>query len=182
MFYPNIDTVVWFYGIHQPLYEKIPHVTFVEGLPENFKDYIKGNTLFVIDDLMTECANDKRLTMLFTKGCHHLNLSVIFITQNLFYRGTQIRDISLNSQYMILFKNRRDLSQIMHLGRQLYPGRSKFFQEAYENATRSPYSYLAIDLRNETPEDARLRTRILPGEIQYIYKPKKLIKKQKSIF
>ena len=178
MFYPKIHNVVWFYGIFQPLYEKIPHVTFVEGLPENFKDYIKDNTLFIIDDLMSECSNDKRLSMLFTKGSHHLNLSVIFITQNFFCKGSQIRDVSLNSHYMILFKNRRDLSQIMHLGRQLYPGKSKFFQEAYENATRKPYSYLVIDLRNETPENARLRTRILPGEIQYIYKPKKLIKKQ----
>ena len=75
---------------------------------------------------MAECANDKRLTMLFTKGSHHLNLSVIFITQNLFYKGSQIRDVSLNSQYLILFKNRRDLSQIMHLGRQLYPRKINF--------------------------------------------------------
>ena len=121
---------------------------------------------------MAECANDKRLTMLFTKGSHHLNLSVIFITQNLFYKGSQIRDVSLNSQYLILFKNRRDLSQIMHLGRQLYPRKTKFFQEVYEDATRRPHSYLLIDLRNETPEDFRLRTQILSGEIQYIYKQK----------
>lgn len=173
MFNPKIDKVIWFYGIHQSLYETIPNVTFVEGLPENFVDYLSGNTLFIIDDLMAECANDKRLTMLFTKGSHHLNLSVIFITQNLFYKGSQIRDVSLNSQYLIIFKCRRDLSQVMHLGRQLYPRKSKFFQEVYEDATRKPHSYLLIDLRNETPEDFRLRTQILPGEIQFFYKQKK---------
>ena len=121
---------------------------------------------------MAECANDKRLAMLFTKGSHHLNLSVIFITQNLFYKGSQIRDVSLNSQYLILFKNRRDLSQIMHLGRQPFSRKSKFFQEVYKNATQKPFSYLLIDLRNETPESLRLRTQILPGQVQYIYKPK----------
>ena len=180
MFNPKIDKVIWFYGIYQSLYEKIPNVVFVEGLPENFQDYLSGNTLFIIDDLMQECGHDKRLTMLFTKGSHHLNLSVIFITQNLFYKGSQIRNMSLNSQYLILFKNRRDLSQVMHLGRQLYPRKSKYFQEVYEDTTRKPHSYLLIDLRNETPEDFRLRTQVLPGQIQYIYKPKSC--KSKKIY
>lgn len=172
MFNPKIDKVVWFYGIFQELYNKIPHVEFVEGFPSNYRDYISGNTLFIIDDLMSECANNTELTSLFTKGCHHLNISVIFITQNLFHKGSQMRDVSLNAEYLMLFKNRRDMNQVTHLGRQLYPGRSKFFQQVYENATKKPFSYLFIDLKNDTPEELRLRTRILPNQIQYFYKQK----------
>lgn len=174
MFTPVPDKIVWFYGIYQPLYDEIPDVTFVEGLPSNYRDYLGVNTLFIIDDLMSECGSDKRLTHLFTRGSHHLNLSVIFITQNFFHKGKEMREITLNAHYILLLKNRRDMSQIMHLGRQLYPKNAKFFQEVYEDATKKPFSYLFIDLRSDTPEELRLRTQILPNETQYIYQLKNI--------
>lgn len=162
------DKVVWFYGIYQPLYDEIENVTFVEGLPPTFQEYLGENTVCVIDDLM-QSSNDKRLSNLFTRGSHHLNLSVIFITQNFFHKGKEMRDITLNAHYLILSKNRRDLSQITHLGRQLYPRQTKLFQEVFEDATKNPYSYLFIDLRSETPEGLRLRTNILPHQTPCIY-------------
>jgi hypothetical protein len=166
------DKIVWFYGIHQPLYDEIPNVTFVEGLPSKYREYLGINTLFIIDDLMSECGSDKRLTHLFTKGSHHLNLSIIFITQNFFHKGKEMREVTLNAHYLLLCKNRRDLSQIVHLGRQLFPRHVKYFQEVYEDATKKPYSYLLIDLRSETPEEMRLRTQILPNQTQYVYQIK----------
>ena len=69
--------------------------------PNKISDFV---IWFIIEDLMTECANNKCLAMLFTKGRHHLNLSVIFIMLNLFYKDSYIRDVSLNLQYLILFK------------------------------------------------------------------------------
>lgn len=172
MFSTVPDKIVWFYGIYQNLFQEIADVTFVEGFPTNYQDYLGVNTLFIIDDLMAECANDKRLTYLFTKGSHHLDLSVIFITQNFFHKGGEMRDVTLNAQYLLLFKNRRDMSQSMHLGRQLYPRNVKFFQAVYEDATRNKHSYLLVDLNNTTPENMRLRTQILPGETQYVYQQK----------
>lgn len=169
MITPVPDKIVWFYGIQQPLYDEIADVTFVEGFPSNYRDYLGENTLFIIDDLMSECGNDKRLTHLFTKGCHHLNLSVIFITQNFFHQGKEIRGITLNAHYLILCKNRRDMSQITHLGKQLFPRNLKFFQEVFEDATRKPYSYLFVDLKCDTDENFRLRTNILPNQTQYVY-------------
>lgn len=166
------DKIVWFYGIHQPLYEEIPDVTFVEGPPSNYQEYLGSNTLFIIDDLMSECGGDKRLTHLFTRGSHHLNLSVIFITQNFFHKGKEMREITLNAHYLLLCKNRRDMSQVTHLGKQLFPRNLKFFQEVYEDATKKPFSYLFIDLRSETPEELRLRTEILPNQMQYVYQMK----------
>ncbi len=167
MFSKVPDKVVWFYGIHQPLYDEIENVSFIEGLPTAFKEFLGKHTLFVIDDLMGDM--DKRLTDLFTKGSHHLNLSVIFITQNFFYKGKEMRDITLNAHYLVLCKNRRDLSQVSHLGRQLFPRHVKLFQEVFEDATKNPYSYLFIDLRAETPEDLRLRAKILPHQTQVVY-------------
>ena len=178
MFNPPPDKVIWFYGIYQKLYHEIPDVTFVEGLPSDYRKYLGDRSLMILDDLMTETGGDERLTSLFTKESHHLNLSIIFITQNLFYKGKEMRNVSLNSQYLILFKNRRDMSQIMHLGKQLYPRMQKFFQEVYEDATKEPFSYLLVDLKNDTNERMRLRTRILPGETQFVYAPRKGIKRK----
>lgn len=172
MFSQTIDKIVWFYGIHQSLYDEIADVEFVEGFPSQYENLLGTNTLFVLDDLMTQCGRDQRITHLFTRGSHHLNLSVIFITQNFFHKGKEMREISLNAHYLALCKNRRDESQIIHLGRQLFPNQLKFFTEVYQDATRNPFSYLFIDLRSDTPENLRLRTQILPNQTQYVYQSK----------
>lgn len=167
---PTPDKIVWFYGINQKLYNEIPDVTFIEGFPTNYEEYLGTNTLFIFDDLMSEISGDRRLTNLFTRGSHHQDLSVIFITQNFFHSGT--KDVRLNADYLFLFKNRRDLSQITCLGRQLYARNYKFFLEVFLDATRNPFTYLLIDLRNETAEELRLRTQILPCQNQYYYQLK----------
>lgn len=62
MFSTIPDKIVWFYGIYQSMYDEIQDVTFIEGLPSKYRDFLGSHTLFVIDDLMSECGNDKRLT------------------------------------------------------------------------------------------------------------------------
>ena len=72
---------------------------------------------------------------------------------------------------MVLFNNPRDRSQISHLGRQMFPGNSKFFEEAFMDATSKLHGYLLVDLTQETYEDQRIQSSILPneGEIRCIY-------------
>ncbi|GFV74914.1 uncharacterized protein TNCV_1041521 [Trichonephila clavipes] len=64
-----------------------------------------------------------------------------------------------------IYNNRRDQSQITHLGRQLYPRKGKFFQECYADATSKPYGDLLIDLKLETDESLRVRTGMFPGDV-----------------
>jgi hypothetical protein len=45
---------------------------------------------------------------------------------------------------MVVFKNPRDVSQIMALAHQMYPQRTKYFLEAYIAATAQPHGYLQI--------------------------------------
>lgn len=170
------ESIVWFYGEYQPLYDQMFEtlgeiIRFVEGVPQSFDDFIDKSkrNLIILDDLMSETANDKTISNLFTKGSHHKNLSVILVSQNLFHRGRENRTISLNSHYLILFKNPRDASQIAYLARQMFPEKPKHLQEAYKDATSKPYGYLFIDLKSSTPESYRLRSQILPGEVQYAY-------------
>ena len=105
----------------------IPNITFVEGFPGDLESMINPTirNLVVIDDLMEEFSNDQRITNLFTKGCHRRNLSVIFILQNIFHRGKELRDMSLNCHYLVMFKSPPDSSQVSHLAKQMFPGHVK---------------------------------------------------------
>lgn len=149
-------------------------IEFREGLPQP-ADYSGDNEkkkLLILDDLMRESSNDVILD-LFTRGCHHKNISVIFITQNIFHQGKHQRDMSLNTSYMVIFKNPRDRAQIKHLARQIYPEDSKFLQEAYMDACNQPYGYLFIDLKQDTDDAFRFRTCIFPDDkVHYAYVPK----------
>lgn len=167
--------IFWLYSIYQPAYDEmlttIPNISFIEGLPSDLECMIDPSirNLVVLDDLMQQLSDDSRITDLFTKGCHHRNMSVIFILQNIFHRGKQLRDMSLNSHYLVLFKSPRDSSQINHLARQMFPGHVKYMQESFHDATKRAYGYLLCDLKPETPEEFRLRTQIFPDERQYAY-------------
>ena len=131
------------------------------------------NTVIVIDDLMTEAAQNDQVQALFTRG-RHLNLSVIYLAQNMFHKGKHSRDMSLNTDYMVLFKNARDASQIMHLSRQMYPHNTKFLTWAFHDATKESYSYLFLDLKPNTHESLRVRSNILNEQYQIVYVPKNL--------
>ncbi|XP_074115790.1 uncharacterized protein LOC141538307 [Cotesia typhae] len=149
-------------------------VEFREGLPQSsdFDDNLPK--LVVIDDLMREASNGA-IVDLFTKGSHHKNLSVMFLSQNLFHQGKGQRDISLNTNYIVVFKNPRDRAQIFHLARQVYPEDPKFLQEAYFDATSKAHGYLLLDLKQSTPENCRFRTCIFPSDqYHYVYIPKKV--------
>jgi len=137
---PSPRWIVYCYGEYQQLFDKYPRVDFRQGLPD-LQNFNGGEpVLLVIDDLMD--ATDGSVANLFTKGSHHRNVSVVFLVQNLFHKNKHVRTISLNSQYMVLFKNPRDASQFASLARQMYPNRSAFAVEAYKDATQQPYSYL----------------------------------------
>ena len=159
--------VMWCYGQWQDLYnELIPdnEIRYFPGLPSESEINDLKPQIIVIDDLMTELGNNKNLSNLFTKGSHHLNISVIFIAQNVFHQGTQMRTVSLNSHYALLMKNPRDKAQIKHLARQLYPENTKFLHEAYNDATEQPFGYLKIDLKQDTPNMLRVQAKITPEE------------------
>ena len=68
--------------------------------------------------LLLPRANDNVVDM-FTRGSHHLILSVFLLSQNRFSKKKHSRTISLNTHYLVNFNNPRDRTQIAHLGRQI---------------------------------------------------------------
>ena len=140
---PAFKEIIYCYSEWQPLYERmmaeIRHITFVKGLPDL---HSVKNAIVILDDLMNQVIEDRNVLNLFTVVSHHRKVSIIFLTQNVFEKGKYARSISLNAHYLIVFKNRRDEAQIMHLSRQLYPRDGKFFYEVFNSATETKYGYL----------------------------------------
>ena len=169
------ERIVWCYSQWQPAYMEmlvtIPNIEFVKGIPPALEQdsyfHVNKRNLIVFDDQMIDAGKDQRIVNLFTRGSHHRNLSVIYIVQNLFHQGKGSRSISLNSHYLVLFKNPRDKLQVLTLAKQMYPGRTDFFLKQYEGAVRRPFGYLLIDLKTTTQDDCRLRTNVLPGEERF---------------
>lgn len=165
---PPPEKIVYCYGEFQPSFLEFSQVEFHEGLPDVGSFDGRSRVLLIIDDLMNEA--DQNVCNLFTKLSHHRNVSVVFVTQNLFHRNRHVRTMNLNTHYVVLFKNPRDAGQVAIMARQMYPGKSNFVVEAFRDATREPYGYLLIDLKPETDDRYRFRTNIFPDdERQYAY-------------
>lgn len=160
----NILNVLYCYGSWQSLfYQKLPNVriTYIQGLPEDF-DKLNNYHIIVFDDLMSELSNNKEVMNLFTKHSHHMNISVIFITQNLFYK--ELLTMRRNSKYIMLFKSPSDNKQVMSLAMQLMPSSPKTFIEAYQKATYNAHGYILIDNTQYTPDHLRWRSHITPDD------------------
>ena len=127
------------------------------------------HSLVVRDDLMSQCSNDQRVADLFSKGSHHNGISVLYLTENLFPPGKLSRTISLNSHYLLIFRNPRDSLGICTLAKQMFPNCVNYLMDSFRDATSKPYGYLLIDCHQLTPENIRLRTNILPGERHIAY-------------
>jgi hypothetical protein len=170
----EFSDILWCYSEWHPDSKQLgKNVRFQKGLDNLERSDQQSPRLIVVDDLMREAGNS--VVDLFTRGSHHTNTSVIFITQNMFHQGQGQRSISLNSHYMVLFKNPRDSAQIAYLARQIYPSNPKYIQEAYTDATKRPFGYIVLDLKQQTPEDCRCRTNIFgeePPGYEIVYKPK----------
>jgi len=93
-----------------------------------------------------------------------MNASLIFLSQNVFYNNPVFRNISLNLQYIVIMRNRRDLRQIQHLARQLCPVDPKYIQNAYDKATKDPYSYIFLDTTSTAPDELQCRSHIFHFE------------------
>ena len=85
---PPPERILFCYGEYQQILDNYPGVEFHDGLPEVSSFYGKKRTLLVMDDLMT--STDDRVVDIFTKISHHRNLSVVYLTQNLFYKTNRL--------------------------------------------------------------------------------------------
>jgi hypothetical protein len=142
----------------------MPNLDEIHEMVAPFKN--DGGSMIIFDDSMTSVNSDFEL--LFCNLSHHDNCSIIFMTQNLFFKDKSFRTMSLNSHYIVLMKNDRDKQQISILSKQISPSNSKYIVEAYKDATIKPYDYLLLDFSPETNNIIRLRSKIFPHQFPMV--------------
>lgn len=178
IFSQNPEHVILFYKHNQDIYRQMLNTNLIDELlsiDDGFtfdnivtkvNPFKKGaGSLLIIDDAMTDIGND--FEQVFTNLSHHQNCSVIFLTQNLFYKDKTYRTMSLNSHYFVIMKNPRDKQQISILAKQFCPGNSTYVINSYLDATKYSYSYLILDFMPDSPSSLRLRSKIFPHEFPY---------------
>ena len=79
-----------------------------------------------------EASKSLKITQLFTHDCHD-SLSIIYLKQNLFHKIQCA--CSLNSDYMVIFKNPQNNSQFATIARQIHPDKWKFIVQPYKDTT-----------------------------------------------
>ena len=112
------------------------------------------------------------------KSVHQLEISslpfrVIFLLQNLFFRGlSSFRDCVTNAHYLLLFKSSRDQGQIDTLARQVMgKDAAKTLKLAYQDSvTNVSRGYLIIDSRADADPRTVLRTKVFPDETPIAYR------------
>ena len=154
--------------------KEIENIQFINRVP-TFDDISQfaadgKHGIIVIDDNMTRAGKSQDVEDLFTKGSHHLKITTIFISQNMFNSSPKNRTISLNSQYMVIMKNPRACSQLNTLAQQLFgKGKSNSLCEIYKDVMKKPYNYFIIDLHPGSNVEYMLRTQIFPDEYPIVY-------------
>ena len=174
MIHPPPEKILYAYGEWSPAFEliKCDGIEFKKGLDESMltPENLEGKRVFLVLDDLADTIDPALISALFSRISHHRHISVCFLVQNLFFRGLRsMRDVNVNTQYLILFKQVRDKVSVSNLARQMYPTCYKYAIQSYNDATNEPFSYLLLDCKQSTPDHIRLRTSIFPGELTVCY-------------
>ena len=103
--HPFPKNIYYMYKVRQPFMDQINNINFIEGLDFNAIDTNKPSML-VIDDLVL--STNKDVAEMFILGSHHRQISIFFITQNLFPNCNLFRLMSTNAHYFVIFQNQRN--------------------------------------------------------------------------
>lgn len=127
-----------------------------EGIPEEeelekMQDMLQTHAeeghqqIIVLDDLMAEASKHPFITSLAVAGVHHLNLSTLYLTQEIFLKG-QGRTQRLQLDYLFLWAFPADMSTVSRILAQMAPGKGKEVFETYRDIVKKPYAWMLIDL------------------------------------
>ena len=103
MFTQPVASILYWYGVYRDFYNKMhdnPSIQaplyFHKGLPsqEDIDNLYDGEFhIIVLDDLMEKIVKSTEMQELFTKYCHHRNMTTIMVSQNVFQKDPNARTI-----------------------------------------------------------------------------------------
>jgi hypothetical protein len=147
------ETVVYVYKVWQSKFDEMKTLVdlFFEdnvNVVQQIKEVSLGQRVFVIFDDLINSKSLVDIATLYTVDGRHMIMSMAFLSKRMFVNNEHFRQISQNCDYLRVFKNPRNSSEIRALAQHLTPGRLDLI-EIYKEATKSPFSYLFINLTQE---------------------------------
>lgn len=124
---------------------------------EDFENQSREPILIIIDDFQNDVFTNKDIVSAFQGGRHN-KISIIVLTQQLFPKNN--RDISLNSNLIVLMYNNRDSSGPLYLSRQLDCLNPKLMSRIFYASVTKPFEYLLINLMVDSHSALRYQTDI----------------------
>ena len=136
----------------------------VKLIPSSFnplEEYLEGKSLVIFDDVIFNKTLVKIASELFIRG-RHKQISVIFITQNLYHQSTCFRALALNASHVFIFAI-RDLKQINYFARSFLSDEEvKGFVKLYKKQVlEKPYHYILVDFSQPCHSILRIRSNVL---------------------
>ena len=113
---------------------------------------------------MEEGGQDKCVLDLFTKDSHHCNITVLYLTQDLFPPGKFSKTINRNAHYIVAFKNPRDQTGIRTILLQAFPDRWHQVLRLFKRITSCPFGYLMLDVHPASDDRYRLWSHLTPRD------------------
>lgn len=147
---------------------RVKKAEFIQGCPtgEQLRTLTEAlkytGSFIVLDDLESQLP--KCVVNYFTVYSHHHNSTGFLLTQNLFPNEEHFRKISRNVKHVLVFQNHRDKIQFKCFAKQFDPDNNYLYSAYKEILENHPYSYLWIDICQDTPQSLRVRTNCTPPE------------------
>ena len=149
---------------------KLKNIKVINGFDKNWSQRLQKGDVIIIDDLYQEANKENDFNNLFTKIARHREVTVIFITQNLFHQGGNHRTRNINVHYLVVFKNPRDQTVVDFIARQAFPNNRSFLLESFQDATKNSHGYIFLDFTQQCPDDLRVSTDIFNPQGVTVYK------------
>ena len=126
-----------------------------------------SHKLFLIDDFMQPFNNSSLAFRLLTIDSHHLKITVIVTTHNLFGASKYQKTFSRNYSEMVILANRGDKLSLRTLGSQMFPDSPRILLRAMswvEDHSDEKPKYILLDVSPITtlPTNMIVRTNIFP--------------------
>ena len=108
MISPKPEEIIYNYSVWQPIYDEmkekanfIEGITAIEDIPKDGK-----HRLWILDDQLYSAQDSQQIVDVYIKYSHHMNISIVLLSQNLFHQGKQFRTMSLKTQYLFLLSSK----------------------------------------------------------------------------
>lgn len=174
------EHVIYCYSIYQKKYDSLKndnedYITFHHGFPD--MDTIQSiksrfnNIWLILDDVLELNLDSKTTLQLLLDRVHHENITLFYVLHDLFFKSSNRRSLSLNTQFFVFFPFRGDNLSFQIFSSRIRRDKSKEFMDIYNDVLHSgKHSYFIVDMHPGNIPTYFIYTLIFKGESPIGYK------------